>query len=58
MTTLYELTEQRHKALKLEAAIKERTQQIQAALQQSQKELEVATGKRETIEAQLKEADQ
>jgi F0F1-type ATP synthase membrane subunit b/b' len=37
-------------------AIKERTEQIASALQQSQKELDEATAKREAIEAQLKDA--
>jgi hypothetical protein len=49
-----ELAEQLRKAKKLEMAIKERNHQITAALQQSQKELEVATAKREAIEAKLK----
>jgi hypothetical protein len=49
--TKYELTEQHDKAIKLEVAIKERTEQIASALQQSQKELEAATAKREAIEA-------
>ena len=55
--TKYELTEQLQKAIKLEMAIKERTEQIAVALQQSQKELEAATIKREGIEAKLKEAN-
>ena len=55
--TKYELTEQLQKARKLEMAIKERTEQIAVALQQSQKELEAATIKREGIEAKLKEAN-
>jgi hypothetical protein len=40
-------------AKKLEKALKDRTEQIQAALQQSQNELEAATAKREAIEAKL-----
>lgn len=57
-TTKYELSEQLHKAAKLEMAIKERTEQIAAALQQSQKDLEAATTKREAIEAKLKDLGQ
>jgi septal ring factor EnvC (AmiA/AmiB activator) len=43
-------------AKKIEKALKDRTEQIQAALQQSQNELEAATAKREAIEAKLKDA--
>jgi F0F1-type ATP synthase membrane subunit b/b' len=49
----YELTEQLQRAKKLENAIRERTGQIAAALQQSQRELNEATAKREALEAQL-----
>jgi uncharacterized sporulation protein YeaH/YhbH (DUF444 family) len=53
---VYDLTEQLQRATKYERAIKERTDQIARALQQSEKDLEAATAKRENIEAQLKDA--
>jgi hypothetical protein len=47
------IDEQLQLARKVENAIKERTEQITAALQQSQRELEAATIKRQELEAKL-----
>jgi F0F1-type ATP synthase membrane subunit b/b' len=48
------IEEQLSLAKKLEKAMKERTEQIQAALLQSQKELAQATAKREALEAKMR----
>jgi hypothetical protein len=53
---LERLIEQLQLAKKIEKALKERTNQITAALQQSQTELEVAIAKRQVLETQLGEA--
>jgi hypothetical protein len=47
------IDEQLQLARKVENAIKERTEQITAALQQSQRELEAATIKRQELEVKL-----